>query len=313
MVFAWAERFRVVPMAKAQKPTRKTKPTPKAKAGAKPSSSKAPAKPAAKPVKAKAKPAVHKAPPVKPTPAKASPAKAAPKAAPVKHAPAKTSAAKPAPKKDEARPAKPGKAAPVEAHDDKKGGRKGITIVSPKPVKRPRVKPSIIPDISLAPVRPISRTPLIPSGAKAAQQVPLGAQGEQPTAERPKAKTVLGKKDLGRFRSLLLKKRAELVGDVSTMEEEALRGESGSLSNLPQHIADQGSETYEQALQLEIAAADRKLVKEIDDAMKRIEDGTYGMCELTGRPISIPRLEELPWARYSIEAARELERRSMRS
>jgi RNA polymerase-binding protein DksA len=292
-------------MAKAQKPSRKSKPAPKAKPkpAPKPAAKKAaPAKPVHKPLPAKAaKPTVKAPAPAPKAPAKPVPAAKKPEIKPVK------GAEKPA----KGAPAKPPE--PPAAVDDKKGGRKGITIVQPKPVKRPRVKPSIIPDITLAPVRPISRTPLIPSGAKAAQQVPLGAQGDHQTAERPKAKTVLAKKDLARFRLLLLKKRAELVGDVSTMEEEALRGESGSLSNLPQHIADQGSETYDQALALEIAAADRKLVKEIDDAMKRIDDGTYGMCELTGRPISIPRLEELPWARYSIEAARELERRSMRS
>ncbi len=44
-----------------------------------------------------------------------------------------------------------------------------------------------------------------------------------------------------------------------------------------------------------------------------IDNGTYGICELTGKPIKAERLEELPWARYSIEAARELERRSMRA
>lgn len=53
-------------------------------------------------------------------------------------------------------------------------------------------------------------------------------------------------------------------------------------------------------------------MKEIDDALKRVANGTYGLCELTGKPIKAERLQELPWARYSIEAARELERRSMR-
>jgi RNA polymerase-binding protein DksA len=126
-------------------------------------------------------------------------------------------------------------------------------------------------------------------------------------------KSPFGKKELEHFRSVLLRKRAELLGDVSHLEEEALRGESGSLSNMPQHMAEQGSEVYEQSLHLDLAAAGQKLIKEIDDALKRIEQGTYGVCELTGKPIKVERLEELPWARYSIEAARELERRSMRS
>ena len=60
-----------------------------------------------------------------------------------------------------------------------------------------------------------------------------------------------------------------------------------------------------------LRAADRKLIKEIEDALKRIEDGTFGICELTGKPIKAERLEELPWARYSIDAARMLERQQM--
>ena len=97
------------------------------------------------------------------------------------------------------------------------------------------------------------------------------------------------------------------------METQALRSQSGSLSNMPSHLAEQGSEAYDQSLSLDLAAADRKLIKEIDDALKRIAEGTFGICELTGKPIKLERLEELPWARYSIEAARELERQSMRA
>jgi RNA polymerase-binding protein DksA len=127
-----------------------------------------------------------------------------------------------------------------------------------------------------------------------------------------KFKTPFNKKELDRYRQILLRKRGELVGDVADLEQQALQGASGSLSHTPQHMAEQGSEAYDQALQLDLAAADRKLIREIDDALKRIEAGSYGVCELTGNPIKQERLEELPWARYSIEAARELERRSHR-
>ncbi len=211
-----------------------------------------------------------------------------------------------------------GEAGPAQAEADKKSGRKGITIVSPKPARKPAPpKPStLIPESVgrlMDPKNPI-RKPLIPSGPKAAPTRPLGAHTpEVPEAPRPVAKTPFGKRELDRFREILLRKRAELVGDVTTMETEALRGQSGSLSNLPQHIAEQGSEAYDQSLSLDLAAADRKLIREIDEALNRIANGTYGVCELSGKPIKMERLEELPWARYSIEAARELERQSMRS
>jgi DnaK suppressor protein len=99
------------------------------------------------------------------------------------------------------------------------------------------------------------------------------------------------------------------MGDMEQMESDALRSESGNLSHLPQHMADAGSDSYETSLSLDLAAADRRLIKEIDEALRRIENRTYGLCEHTGRPIGVARLAELPWARFSIEAARELERR----
>lgn len=196
-----------------------------------------------------------------------------------------------------------------------KPARKGITIVTPKPVKKVKPKP-VVPTTGGASLprhySPGGRKPLIPSGPNAVPQQPLGMQGAEPDAPRVELKTPFNKKELERYRAILLRKRSELAGDVHSMESEALTGQSGSLSNLPQHIAEQGSETYEQSLSLDLAAADRKLIKEIDDALGRIANGTYGVCEVTGKPINAERLEELPWARYSIEAARDLERRFMR-
>jgi DnaK suppressor protein len=158
------------------------------------------------------------------------------------------------------------------------------------------------------------RKPLIPSGPKATNQRPLGQHGgyapDAPAIEP--TKTTLGKKEVEHYRSLLLKKRAEILADVLNMETEALQGGSGSLSNMPSHLAEQGTEAFDQALSLDLAAAERKIVKEINDALRRIDAGTYGMCELTGKVIGPDRLEELPWARHTIQAAMELERQAMR-
>ncbi|MGE3109396.1 MAG: TraR/DksA family transcriptional regulator [Phycisphaerales bacterium] len=152
--------------------------------------------------------------------------------------------------------------------------------------------------------------PLIPSGPNATPTGLVGHHAHGRDNGRGPIKSTLGKRDLDHYRTILLRKRAELVGDIRHMEDEALRQSgSGSLSQTPQHMADQGSDTFEQSLSLDLAAVDRSLIREIDDALKRIEDGTYGMCERTGKPINAMRLSELPWARYSIEAARELERR----
>lgn len=120
-------------------------------------------------------------------------------------------------------------------------------------------------------------------------------------------KTSLSKKELTHFRTLLLMKRAELVGDLNSIETEALRSNDGDISHMPIHMADVGSDTYEQDFMLGLAENDRKLLREIDEALQRIEDRTFGVCQLTGNMIGAARLEAKPWAKYSIEAKRLLE------
>jgi DnaK suppressor protein len=132
---------------------------------------------------------------------------------------------------------------------------------------------------------------------------------QAPTLKKFKkiTETPLPDKQLEEFREILEVKREQLVGDVSSMEKEALGGDGGSLSRLPQHMADQGTDTYDQSLNLDLAASQRGIVKEIDAALDRIVNRTFGVCELLGKPIGIDRLRNAPWTRYSIEAARMLE------
>lgn len=187
----------------------------------------------------------------------------------------------------------------------------------PRPIKRPKAAPSVTqmpPGMGrlLDSSNPI-RKPLIPSGPSAVPQRPLGVQsGSVGPATKIEGKSPFNKRELERFRAILVRKRAELVGDVANIEDGALRGQSGGSSGSPNHMAEQGSENYEQSLSLDIAAADRRLIREVDDALDRIERGTFGLCEVTGRPIKVERLDEIPWTRLSIEAAIEQERQSMR-
>jgi RNA polymerase-binding protein DksA len=121
-------------------------------------------------------------------------------------------------------------------------------------------------------------------------------------------KTKLKKKELDHFRGLLLERRQELVGDLSAMEQQALQSSKSNVSHMPIHMADIGTDTYDQDFMLGLAEAERRRLREIDGALMRIEDRTYGVCQMTGKPIPKARLNAKPWARYTIEAAREIER-----
>ena len=113
------------------------------------------------------------------------------------------------------------------------------------------------------------------------------------------------------YKKILLQKRAEILNNVNVIEDETLRKSrldaSGDLSSMPIHMADLGTDNYEQEFALGLMDSERKLLKEIDDALERIEQGIYGICEGTGKPIPKARLEAQPWARYCVDYARKIE------
>ena len=125
--------------------------------------------------------------------------------------------------------------------------------------------------------------------------------------KRKRKKTELKAAEIAEFRALLLQKRKEILGTVLSMEGEVLHRETTDLSACPIHIGDIGSDAFEIENTLSLADNERTLLREIDDALDRIEEGTYGICLGTGEPIGTVRLRAIPWAKYSVEFAELLE------
>lgn len=157
-------------------------------------------------------------------------------------------------------------------------------------------------------VRMISTKGQAPQKKVRAADAAATQEQESPAPAKP-VKTHLSRKQLSHYRQLLLAKRRELCGDLDAMEQQALKSGGGNLSHMPIHMADIGSDTYDQDFMLGLAESERQRLREIDHALKRITDRTYGVCQMTGNPIPDARLEAKPWAKYTIEAARELEGR----
>lgn len=123
-----------------------------------------------------------------------------------------------------------------------------------------------------------------------------------------KTSEYLTEEEVAHYKKLLLDKMHELMGDVSSIEDEALKKSrldaAGDLSSMPIHMADIGTDNYEQEFSLNLVDSERKVLRKITDALQRIDDETYGICEVTGRGISKQRLEARPWARYCIAYAK---------
>ena len=188
--------------------------------------------------------------------------------------------------------------------------------IAPKstPVIKPVVKPVIKAKAKQAP-EPVKSARsvvarFVPARAAVEPVVVIPQAAAVPTNGRPR-KNLAGitPRELELFRDALLAKRREIVGDMSSMEREALRSSGSNLSNLPLHMADMGTDNYEQEFTLGLMEKDRKLLRDLNDGLAKIQNGTFGICEGTGKPISRARLEAQPWARYSIEYARKLEGR----
>ena len=133
---------------------------------------------------------------------------------------------------------------------------------------------------------------------------------EQVSSTRKKKRSLVNT-DAKHFKELLLEKRREILRNVTEFEDEALKKSrldaTGDLSSMPIHMADLGTDNYEQEFALGLMDSERKLLREIDNALGRLENKTYGICEATGKPISKARLAAQPWARYCVEHARMLE------
>lgn len=117
-------------------------------------------------------------------------------------------------------------------------------------------------------------------------------------------------KEMDEFRDLLLRRRAVIAGDVDHMQDSALAksmvAASGDLSTVPYHMADVGTDNFEHEFVLGLIENEEEELRQIDEALQRIEKGVYGTCPC-GKPIPKARLRALPYAQYCIECQRTSE------
>ncbi|OHE80568.1 MAG: hypothetical protein A3G75_14430 [Verrucomicrobia bacterium RIFCSPLOWO2_12_FULL_64_8] len=120
-----------------------------------------------------------------------------------------------------------------------------------------------------------------------------------------------------RFYRLLVDLRNHALESLGQHTEETLKRsakeDAGDLSSYGQHMADAGTDTFDRDFALSLVSSEQEALSEIEAAIKRIFNGTYGTCELTGKPIGRDRLSAVPFTRHSAEAQKELEKTRHRS
>jgi len=113
----------------------------------------------------------------------------------------------------------------------------------------------------------------------------------------------------------LLQLRDAMVDSMAGVAKDNLRSraEGSEASAFGMHQADAGSDAYDRDFALSLLSQEQDALYEIDQALKRIELGTYGICEMSGKPISRARLEAIPFARFTVECQSQLEKQNKAS
>jgi len=116
-------------------------------------------------------------------------------------------------------------------------------------------------------------------------------------------------------REKLLQLRDAMVDSMAGVAQDTLRSraEGSEASAFGMHQADAGSDAYDRDFALSLLSQEQDALYEIDQALKRIELGTYGVCEMSGKPIMHARLEAIPFARFTVECQSQLEKQNKAS
>ncbi len=129
-------------------------------------------------------------------------------------------------------------------------------------------------------------------------------------ADPAPAKGGLSKAELNEFKALLLLRKKVLQGDVKTLEDEGCKkgtDAAGDLSTLPMHLADLGTDSFEQDITLGLMENESGELHEIEEALDRIKDGSFGLCESCKKKIPKERLKAIPYARLCVNCKKKEE------
>jgi len=121
------------------------------------------------------------------------------------------------------------------------------------------------------------------------------------------------KKELKRYRELLLKNKERILEGIKHISDDTLKKSqkdaAGDMSGYTLHMADVATDSYDREFSLGLASNDRELLFQVNDALKKIEDGSYGLCQQCTKPITKTRLKAVPFARLCLKCQQTQEKR----
>ncbi|MDP1880056.1 MAG: TraR/DksA family transcriptional regulator [Parachlamydiaceae bacterium] len=116
----------------------------------------------------------------------------------------------------------------------------------------------------------------------------------------------LKKPEIVKFKKILEDMRAQLTHSLKGSNAEVKKPDEST--GYSQHQADQGTDDFDRTISLEVTSKEYEILRHIDRALKKIEENTYGICDITGKEIPIARLKAIPYATMTVEAQSKLEK-----
>jgi RNA polymerase-binding protein DksA len=154
-----------------------------------------------------------------------------------------------------------------------------------------------------------------PISSKKKQPKPVKTATKPVKTAKPAGKVRFTAKEIEHFRNLLSTLRRKIVGDIEHLEKDSLKTNqkdaSGDLSGYSFHMADMATDNFDREFTIGLASSEQALLNLIDNALRKMDEGTFGICEKTGKPISKKRLLAVPYAPLCLEA-QELEEKEKR-
>jgi RNA polymerase-binding transcription factor DksA len=148
------------------------------------------------------------------------------------------------------------------------------------------------------------------------KKAPADVAVAAPKPEKPPKTLKLSKDEAAKFRKLLLDLRDHLIDGVSFLATDNLkrshRDASGELSGYSLHMADAGTDTFDREFALSLVSNEQEALYEIEEALKRLDQNTYGICGNCEKPILKARLEAVPFARLCVSCQSEIEKNGRR-
>jgi DnaK suppressor protein len=142
------------------------------------------------------------------------------------------------------------------------------------------------------------------AGGKPARSATAASILGEPAVRVRKNGEVKVKGEWAKYYHHLLELREQLLKQMSGLAKESAQ----EMAGYSLHMADSGTDNFDRDFALSLLSSDQDAIYEIEEALKRIEKNTYGVCELTGKPIPKARLEAIPWTRFTVQAQAQLER-----